>query len=499
MGQVNTIVAGMGPSGLSSALSLMIKGHNVTLIDKRDDYTLLQKVIIPNKLIQDYLAIGVESDYLEKLIKKNGLTTLKSFQDFQLSVLASLYHDKKIQVNGVTIPITGTLTVFQGSANEIIDVNGQEQTITLKNKKIVPFDHIIDATGKHSHVISLLSKSSNAKYKINYSNDLPQPHHKFNAIVAFKANTDNAQVAILNAATNYTSSEFVSNGWKHEIPPTYYLRAKRLKNSVYVLTEIPEQLANEKNPNKVIEFIKPILQKECNINVNALKVQRNDIQLFSAFDIKHKIADKPYVQLGKKGYAIVVGDARMPANFHFGHGVSKGIEDGLNLMDAFNAKGKCIPHVLEMRCKNIRNEVLFYQNDHERMVDYKYFFKLRIFSKIRFILKELFNRDFISLTSKSVLLSGPLFLFSMPLGITVGLAIFSYMKWYHFYANFTYSIPRKKNPVSTDTQQNGRDAQLSWKGYLRSFCYKQNYTHYFDFVEGQIEARKNIKLGRVRP
>ncbi|MBI2790324.1 MAG: hypothetical protein HYX61_00070 [Gammaproteobacteria bacterium] len=498
---IHTIVAGMGPSGLSSALSLLINGHTVTLIDKRNDYTLRQKVIIPNKLIQDFLDIGVESDYLKKLIARNGLTSLRKFQDFQMSVLTSICHDKKITLHGKSVPIKGKIQALQGVDNEIIAADGDNQTITLKNKKVLKFDNIIDATGKHSHIMAMLTKSSNGKYKIDYADNLPQPGHKANAIIMFNINSNmhthirDVMVAPLNAKNDYNMADFKTKGWEHDTPPTYYIRAKSKKNSIYILAQIPEKMANVKDHKKVIDFIKPILQKECVVNVDKLKIEKNNVILFSAFDVEHRIADKPYVQLGKKGVAIVVGDAYSPANFHFGHGVTKGIQDGLNLQQVLDKEGHFNSKALEARSKNIRNEISFYQRAYDRTHGYKYYSKLGKLAKLRFIANEIFNVETLKLAFKATLIAAPLAYFLMPVGIMLGLASFAYMKYVHFYANFTYSFARVKASDSKQAEQNGKDAQASWKGYIMSFGQKTNYTKYYDFVEGQVEMRKNIKLG----
>jgi 2-polyprenyl-6-methoxyphenol hydroxylase-like FAD-dependent oxidoreductase len=496
---IHTIIAGIGPSGLSSALSLLINGHNVTLIDKRNNYTLRQKVIIPNKLIQDFLNMGVESDYLKNLIARNGLTSLRKFQDFQMSVLTSICHDKEIMVHGTPVPIKGTIQALQGADNEIMAADGDNQTITLKNKKVLDFDNIIDATGKHSHIMTMLAMSSKGKYKIDYANNLPQPGHKANAIIMFNTNAKfhirDAMVAPLNAKNDYNMADFKAKGWEHDAPPTYYIRAKSSKNSIYILTQIPEKMSNVKDYKKIIEFIKPIIQKECGVNVDNLKIENNNVLLFSAFGVEHKIADKPYVQLGKKGVAIVVGDAYSPANFHFGHGVTKGIQDGLNLQQVLDEEGHFNSKPLETRTINIRSEISFYQEAYDRTHAYKYYDKLGKLAKMRFIANEIFNVETLRLAFKSTLIAAPLAYFLMPIGIIIGLASFAYMKYIHFYANFTYSFVRVKKADSKQAEQNGKEAQASWKGYLMSFGQINNYSQYYDFVEGQVEMRKNIKLG----
>src|SRR4029079_17644802 len=99
----NSIVAGMGPAGLSSALSLLIKGHNVTLIDKRMDYTLNQKVIIPEHIITAFMELGLNTTFLYHLRSQNGLISLRKFQNFQLKVLNQIIKNRTVSLAGKEI------------------------------------------------------------------------------------------------------------------------------------------------------------------------------------------------------------------------------------------------------------------------------------------------------------------------------------------------------------------------------------------------------------
>ena len=67
---IHSVVVGMGPAGLTSALNLLILGHHVTLIDKRTDYTLKQKVRIPEALDSEVLCFYIGRGFLKKTIGK---------------------------------------------------------------------------------------------------------------------------------------------------------------------------------------------------------------------------------------------------------------------------------------------------------------------------------------------------------------------------------------------------------------------------------------------
>lgn len=495
--KIHSVVVGAGPAGISAALSLLMKGHDVTLIDKRRDDARKQKVIIPRDLIERFSQIDLaDQTYLQKLRRMNGATSLKSFQRFQMSMLKRIYEGKKITFEGNVIEIKGKLKTLFDNDNEVTEVNGDEQTLTLKKKNIIAFDNIIDATGNKRAITSLLSKNSKGRYSIQYKKDLPQPIHKSNAIICFSYPIyTNIRVASFMGATNYSLSVFQRLGWNKDYIPIYYLYTSAGKKYIYALLEIPDTLLGEQDHNKLIDFVKPILTQECKIPARFINVKNENIKLLSTFKTKHKIADTPYVTLKKGGAAIVVGDALMPANFHFGHGVKKGIDDGLALFHAFDANNQLNGDILKHRSKTIRREVMEYIKEHNKIIRLKNF-RYGIWNKFKFFFNELFDAENVNFAFKALLIGGVFAALYMPLGCLVGISAFAYMKYIHFYASFTYKIPRYVREEYEQAYQAGELAQRSWKGYCTSFFHIRNYKNYYNFMEGSYQEKKRARLAR---
>lgn len=359
----HTIIAGMGPAGLSACLALLLKGHKVTLIEKRSEYTLRQKIYIDEKIINLFEHImeghkGVQ-DFISHLRGKKNIISIKKFEEFYLKMLEEIIINKsRFQYEGKKI--TGTLEVLRGEDFKVVKVDGDTQTITLQNGMNLSFDNIIDATGSNRHIVSLLAESSNQKYKIKFVQDLSQPVNPANAVLSFKCNvpqTRRIKPMDIKKIDECLPETFEKLGWKQNYYPLYYIRSSAEKEKIYMVVEIPAALLGITDKKKVIEFIEPILQKEFQMSINPPAILEQDTTTISTFSVTHEIAETPYTRLGKSGFAIVLGDALAPANLHFAHGVPKAIQDGFTLMKAFDEKGTFISQILHKRVEDIRYEI----------------------------------------------------------------------------------------------------------------------------------------------
>lgn len=355
--KIHSIVVGMGPAGLTSALNLLLSGHNVTLIDKRSDYTLKQKVRISDELFQLFSLYNIDDTFLKKLTRKNFVCSLRKFQAYQLSVLKEIYEKQKItSKKGASKEILGSLVILQGEDAEITTIDGDSQSVSLRDGAVLSFDNLIDATGSKRYITTLLQAQSNGKYHIDYVSDLPQHDHQENAIIYFNAPVKkNLFKTPKNASNNYYLSDFTDREWKKDRAPIYYIASNAVKQKIYLMIEIPAELLNEQDHHKIIDFAKPVLMQECKIDAETFNVQASDLKIYSTFTLKHEITDKPYTMLGRGGVCLVVGDAFSPANFHFGHGILKAIQDGNNLTKVFK-DNQFHPDQLELRAREVREE-----------------------------------------------------------------------------------------------------------------------------------------------
>ncbi len=488
---LHSVVVGMGSTGLSSALALMIRGHDVTLIDKRSAYSLAQKVIIPQSLIDEYLEINVNRPFVQKLIKNHGLISLSKFQAFQLEVLSHVCENHFISYRNSRIPVEGCLTILRDENSEVTDVDPQKQNLKLSNGKTIKFDNIIDATGSKRHILQMIAKKSNNQYAIHYSTDIAQPSHQGNVILCISARTKYVTVSPINARRDYDLAEFTQNGWKEQRLPLYYLRAKRDKQQIYILCEIPDELVKEQNVEKILQFLKPILKKECDAREPALfNFLPDSVKLFSTFNLKHEIADKPFVELGKGGFAVVAGDARMPANFHFGHGVEKGILDGLNLIDAFNRHGKVVTNIIQERTSVVRRQVDEELEKQTTLIGLINFWRLSIKEKFTFLFHLNKNKDSLFLAAKAGLAALLLYSLSSSLAVICGLGVYACLKYWHVYASLSHKIPRVRSNENEMAFRDGILSTQSLSNYLLTFKNLQSYRHYYGFLEGVYHAKE---------
>ena len=112
---IHSVVVGMSAAGLTSALNLLMQGHNVTLIDKRAHYVLRQKVYIPMELIQKFFLFDFDDAFLKKLVENGSITSLRKIQTYQFNLLKSMYEQKKVLLrNGQSKAITGNLQILRG-------------------------------------------------------------------------------------------------------------------------------------------------------------------------------------------------------------------------------------------------------------------------------------------------------------------------------------------------------------------------------------------------
>lgn len=499
-------VAGMGSAGLSAALYLLIAGHNVTLLDKRDSFTLSQRIIIPKSMTARFAQLDIQDPnvrlYFELLEKGIGLTTISEFEQNQYKLLTEISQNRKIQMrNGNCIPIRGQLTVHRGPQYEIEAVDGALQILILKSGHQIGFDHVIDATGSKRGVISALARSSNGAYQIEDDTSIPQAEHRANAILQF-----NSRIAVnrLNNSlmdTDYDLKAFQDKGWEEPYLPTFYLqeRSGSENGDVYILAEIPDSLVGCQDPQKVYDFLKPIIEKNHPIAFANHRLDPKDVVLFSTFKIVHKISKTPYVKLGAGGYAIVIGDAMLPADFHFGHGVSKAILDSEILYHVFSGADQPKIALLDKRKESVKNNITLLQNIRYKTVQFCNFHILTAYQKVKFLMRLLFERQSLPILVKSV----PLFFVGLAigypwLGFLAGAAFFSYTKYKHVIAEITYKTNPPANKQNT-TEENleqlaykeGLAAEKTWGNYCLSYFHLNNYTHYHRYLQGRCAAKES--------
>lgn len=379
-----SIIVGMGAAGLPMAKGLLEAGHRVILIDNRADFTRWQRFVLSpyvfNQLFKmsslPKLGVTLSSnlgsenttyrsalicpptlntatlhgDLFYQCLCKEDLPSIKDLQTFLLNILKSS-------------PLKDNLTIYQGPQFEITQIEGDKQTILLKDDKTktveeIPFHYFIAADGVNSAkrgMAHLLAK--NPKYKIPYVK-LPETRHSTCGSIEFKlkANTnlpDSLPKTLVSpiekesALTPEHLPQLKKLAWDKEHLPISYI-ARDENNVFYLIGEMPSNMA----PNDMTareEWAKFILSVE----FKKYGLSEKDFQYLPTqhsaknplFKLDLEVAQTNVIALGKKGGFFVIGDARQNPNFFYGHGVEDAMSDASTLFRCFK-EAQLLPSAL---------------------------------------------------------------------------------------------------------------------------------------------------------
>jgi len=378
------IVIGMGPAGLSAGMSLLLRGKRVIFLEKYEQNTRLQKILIEKNLLEDFKNLLPPTHNLERTIqllnsdlntfldefkpenkeeakldyqfitaatKNFNICTLKDFQDYQLAKLQFMAKRKDFSFEGDNLHFTGEMQSFRDNNLEILNIDGKNQKITFKAKgetHTIDFDHIVDASGSKHIGLNLLNQNFDSGIIIDKSEH--QPKNKHFGIANFKFKKDiQEEIRKRNLfrqpfSANYGSrlnvvdiSTLKAIGWKYDFRPTLFLKSDN--EGVYILCDVPD-FGAAKDPHAkegLIDFAKKIIE----IDLPGMSDMLTPDEQFSSslFDVEHRFPNKAYCKLGKNGYFFLTGDALVPANPCFGHGLFHAIGDGNALLECFDDTG----------------------------------------------------------------------------------------------------------------------------------------------------------------
>lgn len=371
----HSIVVGKGPSGLFAAFKLLEQGHHVTIIENRSEFTRRQHIVLSPLVSQilfsmsnlskkgitlsessskSTLALDIppaldESEWTQnpfyQLFCRQGTPSISSIKDVQI------FLDKMILNFYDSLSKEGAknkLRIIQGSQFRITQLDGDKQSITVRNdqagsEEIILFDYFIAADGAKHPMANLLK---NTQYAIPY-NQLPQVRHVNCGSISFKL-PDNAKISnttpkIIVSPLSEKSllkpehlKQLKALGWEENYLPLTYI-ARDENNIFYIIGELPSKmLQNDMKAREnwgrtllAIEFSAYGLASE-NFIVQTEK-EPNPI-----FKLELEVAEKNVIALGKKGGFFLVGDARQNPNFFYGHGLEDGLSNAETLSFCFS-------------------------------------------------------------------------------------------------------------------------------------------------------------------
>lgn len=370
---------GIGPAGLAAALALLSKGYSVHLIDSRCEDELFKRrqgVVINKDTIADFFDLTQlkskgfylnnrkefhcriiapynessldldEEDQLDlsffKLIEnENTVVAVGDLQRYQYNKLKCIYARRGYTFNENSYEFTEEQQlVFHMGDAEIIEVQAQEQKITLKiagEQQSYGFDLLIDASGKTAKSFTPIWNQQNPQFAIEYEK-LENPEH--NAFGIISLSIQNAPFEMIGTPvitpldgkmglSPVKVQELKELGWEHERSPVFFLKYSKTQQTVYAAGEIPECLLAENNPAKITQWFHRLMQ----LRLNNEKFRTKLSGLVSVFKIDIEIANCYAMPLPLGGNFCVIGDAFMPANFLLGHGIGNAFEDANELLE----------------------------------------------------------------------------------------------------------------------------------------------------------------------
>lgn len=142
---ISVLIIGGGPAGLASALEAASHGYNVTIVEKRTEYTTMQPIILFNKSL----------DLLKKwniVIPEMMLGKITDDKSADFSLLMIQYIENHLAKKCSEIGIKFIYGEFQEfCSNQMIVVNNKQESI------FISYDILIAADGFHSPIKKALS------------------------------------------------------------------------------------------------------------------------------------------------------------------------------------------------------------------------------------------------------------------------------------------------------------------------------------------------------
>lgn len=399
-GRPTTIVVGNSLSGLSSAFSLSLRGHNVIIFDKRGEYTRNQRIFLSKKLIKalyqlsDLPKFGItfslpekgfslkliypdnfdpktndalilDLNFFQLLEQQHCAIPIKELQQYQLNRFKTMLADNcdfsysvenQGHVKKKNFSLKGRVAFFCGPQYTVTGIDGKEQILKLNITDLdtvqtyeVPFDHFIAADGSKHEMADLLAQNSGYKIRLK---SLPPPKHNAYGLCTLTLKNNTGQFARLPFRTiaspikdrpviNPSLLNLLETfGWTQSYTPIVYLNTDDTTNECYITSEIPIEylsLENTLQKKRLHDWFTTLAGSLLGIGPAEFMATEDKC---TAYRVQSQCFEDNYITLGKKGKFISVGDAWLPANFLFGHGAESAISDGNVIYDCFNAEGE---------------------------------------------------------------------------------------------------------------------------------------------------------------
>lgn len=270
------------------------------------------------------------------------------------------------------------LSIHKGNF-EIIDVNGKTQEITLLEQASMEeialyFDVLVDATGSRHEITSLIGEN-NKKFKVDYT-PLPTPRHNaFGVLIRKVANPpiELEEDPVPGVGKTLLKPEDLpilrELGWDQDYLPICLLKYAANKQEIYFTGEVPKHFLENNNNKKQQKFLEKwasiiitltYTKNKCwkdleEITRSSSEFEFTATSLSSVFSQSPQHANTNIICLPEGGIFCIIGDAFLPANFLFGHGIESVLSDVDALADCFDeGKFKSPSAMLEQKKNRVK-------------------------------------------------------------------------------------------------------------------------------------------------
>lgn len=315
------IIAGSGPVGLYTAISLAKRGYPVQVVDKYvDNFTRPGVVAIQagETIIRQLKEIRID---LEIPLAKS-LPETYYVSDIQ----------KALYAKAVELGVKFTRANFKGIQDNCIEVEGSEDLIRC--------DLLIDCTGENRGVVNYInSQHTSPPFTISKIAENPV---KTNFIAFITMSNEDAELLRSCKAASDPVNQVLqfeslrAQGWTKNDLPHWDMRRweySETEKRFCCYFEMPDELARAPLPLKR-EWLETMLKLKTGKNID-FSIEEGSSLKFSSFNVDPHKVDNPILDAGTYPFPVVAcGDSLMSAEYRKGTGIFNGIVCANGLVNA---------------------------------------------------------------------------------------------------------------------------------------------------------------------
>lgn len=343
------VIVGMGPGGLSAAVTAAQNGHKVIIVENRDHFSRVQRISADPATLAFLNSLRdpnneQDNKFFEHQIFKTGAEGTVQVKDLQAFLARKLEENFKDKVE-----------IRRGVGHKVTAMDPDNLLVTLESPggktDIVKFSHMIAADGARRGVTDILNNSTtNTAYQVHHRMKEIQPRQAEVGTVSVQAKPGVVLPPAPDEEMKFNPSHMkrlLELGWDKPYFPRVYIFRNEENTKFFVSGEVPPMIKNVQDKAVQSQMLESwakfmvhvrlgypendvALIKSANPTADKRKDEKNALKS-TVFSLEMQAADKSAVELGtdKKGAFALVGDAYKNANFFFKHGMNDAIKDGI--------------------------------------------------------------------------------------------------------------------------------------------------------------------------